>query len=141
MSESNGLAVSQFPANAEEGAAKKGKKGKKSIVELCQTVVEEQEPATPKGPLDLGRFALRDDISERSDEDDENLVVGRTLVGRPKKNQWVYASPDPAYSLTVGILEPTEDKEDIYIVSGNLVNYFSTEANFKLKRLVLTMTS
>jgi hypothetical protein len=91
---------------------------------------------------DMSKFVRSGDAGiDASVDGDSNKVVGRTLVGRPKKTQWVRVRPEPEYTGTVYILEPTEDREDIYIVSEDVVAQLGEEANLKRKRIVVAITT
>ena len=109
-------------------------------VEIYESEVEEQGFGIPVTPADIGRF-IRNDEEDDFGGDDDNSIVTRVMVCRPKKTWWIYAHPDKKYAKRVGILEPTDDKEDIYVVADDVCEQLGGETTFKWKRLVPTMTA
>jgi hypothetical protein len=90
----------------------------------------------PPDPFDPANLRLDQDFGAK-------LGVKRLLttvpVRKPSKEIFVRTHPDPAYSLTTGVIELKEDRE-IYLVDPGLWLSMATEATFTPKLLVTTVT-
>src|SRR5262249_51395738 len=110
-------------------------------IAVYETEIEEGVNRIPVKPADISKCIVKGDDDDFLDDDDDNTAVSRVMVCRPKKTWWITAHPNKDYAAKVGILEPTDDKEDIYVVAEDVAKQLNGEATFKWTRLVPTMTA
>ncbi len=97
----------------------------------------ENDPQLPPDPFDVRRLRLPAD-------DDGALGVRELIVsvrfGKPSKEQFVRAHPDPAFRCTGGLIELKEDDGESFWVDPALWPHLAEEPCFGRRLVVLAVT-